>query len=451
MQDFVAAPDVRLLHVRIDHDLRLASMEVVGSGEQLAENTSSFFFFESPVEREGDDWQSRIDELGEEWETLRELVTRDGGTMDAWSPPRTDGSSRVRFAAHIAHASERLRAVADGIVIVLAPVTIEDPTRWREDVAALLKDPALAKHRFVVVEPNDAPTLSFVDALGALALSVNATVSADDSARDLDAMVKNAAAAPPGASPHQLVGGAGPRVAPPPRPGPPPLSADALKLIAEEIGVPPGFFDGAAMQSLRVAVLGAALAMKQGDSAKAIAEQDRAAKIAEGAELGEAALVLALIAGSFVLQAGDTRAALERFVDVRNRATRANASRVAAQAELARGSALVLLKQPKLAAEAYESAGKLAETDMPSLAIEAWRTAGQIRVGAGELEVGATDFRHAIRLGTRQPSDEQSTTSASHAARELADICERHGQRAQAASLREQASSLEAGTATEMA
>lgn len=154
---------------------------------------------------------------------------------------------------------------------------------------------------------------------------------------------------------------------------------------------------------------------------------------------------MALVLGGYGLQAGHAAAAAEIFRDARDRATAQSLPELAAQAELARASALLVGKQTDAAAVVYADAGALAESaGVALLAIEAYRMAGQLLLSHGREPQAVATWRRALAVADAAPPEQQEGSSASDVARALAVVCRRHGLQEQARALDEQAASYEA-------
>jgi len=448
VQWFAVAREVRLLHVVTSPALRLAALEQVAAGEHHGDNRAPFFVLETPTEEDDDGWEGRAEELRADYEALREALAGGGEGIalpEGWTPP-TGPRPLVSFALEIAEALRRLLAPFDGLVLVLAPVWVRRPSRFARGVRALLSAAALERARFIVVEVDGACCAHVARALGKRAERVDARIderaARDDMAERLAAM----SAAPPGASSAQLTGAAGPAVAPPPRPrAPPPLSPAEREEQARALGVPAALLDPGFQQTLRHKVLAAAQALREGNSLLAVREQREARDLCLGAGLAREAAAMELVLGGFVLQAGHPARALVIFRAARLRAEAAGLPELAAQALIATGSLLLVLKRRDDAALAYAEAGQAAsKLASPVLAIEAYRLCGQLRAEAGDHRQAALAFRRALDVVGETSPQEQRSSSARDAARQLAALCRKYGLDAQALALEAQAESLEA-------
>jgi hypothetical protein len=451
VQWFAVAREIRLLHVTTTPALRLAVLEHVAAGEHHPDNRSPFFVLESPTDRSDDGWADRAEELRADYAELRATLAQAGEAIQLPEPwaPHPGSSPLVAFGAELGEALRRLPAPLDGLMLVLAPVWVHDPPRFADGVRALLSVAGLERVRLVVVEGDGATCARLADSLGPQAERVDARIDEQTARADMAELLAAMAAAPAGASGAQLTGAAGPAVAPPPRPrAPPPLSPAEREQHAVELGVPPALLDPAVPQAIRVKVLTAAQALREGDAPRAVATQREARDLCLGAGLVREATVMELVLGGFVLQAGQPAQALEVFQEARRRAEAAGLPALAAQAQLSTGSVLLALKREDEAALAYARAGRMGtKLDSPALAVEAFRLCGQLRAAAGWPRQAALAWNRALEVAGEGSPEEQRASSAPEVARQLAALCREYDLDPQADGLEAQADALEAAEA----
>jgi hypothetical protein len=82
---------------------------------------------------------------------------------------------------------------------------------------------------------------------------------------------------------------------------------------------------------------------------------------------------------------------------------------------------------------------------VPVLAIEAWRMAGQVSLQAPNREKAYRSFREAIRVAEVSEVEAVKDSTASEAARKLADICDHLDMPEQGNSLRAEAEAMDNG------
>jgi tetratricopeptide (TPR) repeat protein len=447
MQWFVIARELRLLHVTTSPSLRLAALEHIAAAEHHGDNHAPFFVLETPTSRRDDGWEGRAEELHADYAELHTLLAEanEGISLPrVWAPPRAR-SPRVRFGLEVGEALRRLTSPFDGLVLVLAPLEVQQPKRWVADLQVLLTLPELKKARFIVVETDGAHCAQLAKALGKQAERVDASVEEKAAREDMARMLASMASAPPGATGAWLTGAAGPRVAPPPRPGEArPLSTPQREELARQMNVAPALLDPEFQRTLRHKVFSAAHALREGKPVQAVQEQREARDLCLAAGLDREAVSLELVLGGYVLQAGQHAQALEIFRDARLRAEAHQLRVMAVQAQLAQASTLLVLQRTEDATLAYAEAGRLGmETPFPVLGIEGYRMCGQLLASAGKLSEAATAWRLALEAANKAPPDERRATSAPEAARQLAALCREQGLKTQAESLEAQAAWLE--------
>lgn len=447
VQQFVITPEVRLLHVMTEPSLRLAVLEHVAAGEHHGDNHSPFFVLETPTWDGEGEWEGRAEELRADYEELRILLDKAGEGVSLppiWPPPKGQREF-ARFAGELAEALRRFTSPFHGMVLVLAPVEVRDPKRWASELKTLLTRPELKKARLIVVEADGAHSEPLAVALAQEAMRVDARPDEKKAREDMAQMLAAMASAPAGATGAQVLGAAGPRVAPPPRKGAPqPMPAAQREEMARELKVAPALLDPSFQQTLRLKVLTAAHALREGRAAQAVQEQREARDLCLKAGLNREAVTMELVLGGYVLQAKQSAQALEVFRDARMRAETHQLPELAVQAQLSVASTLLILQRIEEAARAYAEAGKLGvAASSAMLAIEGYRMCGQLLAGAGKTAEATTAWKQALEAAGKAPPHERSASSAPEAARQLAALCRKHGLKTQADSLEAQAAALE--------
>lgn len=443
---FLAAGDLRLFYAQTSEALRLPMLSKLASVEGNQRCPRPVVILEAGVEEGDDGWDTRTEELAVEMESARERAGKADPALviRPFPSPVPSRPPIAGFARALRTAIDCVQLPLEGLLVVLAPIVVEDASVWRETVGALVARPELAKARFVVIDPEDGPALTVAQSLGRLAEIADGRIDRNAAAAGLAAMVASMASASPGSEAARAAGLAGPREPPPRRiRQPAPLSAEAQVAAMAAVGLPPAYADGALMQRIRLLVLEAAKAMGEGRASDAIRSQREARDLAERAGLSRESVLFEIMMGSYALQAGAPDAALRAFEAAAGRAIAARFPELAAQAFLAKGGALLVGRKTDQAAVAYAEAGKLAADKLPALAIEGYRLAGSLLASLRQEQQAIAVWNRALEIaGALQPNI-RGATSASEVARAVAAVCRKHGLRAQAAALEAQAVELE--------
>jgi tetratricopeptide (TPR) repeat protein len=448
-QWFVATPSLRVLHVTTTQLLRLPVLQHLVASELLDGNDAPFLVLEAPTEPDDDGWALRCEELRADWEALVASAPAGVSVAPLW-PECAAATALARFAQELSEAQRALRPPMGHLVVVLAPVWVRDAARWCADLGALLAEQTLRAVRFAVVESEEASARPALATLGAQVEWVDARIDDAGLRTEMNARLEAMRRAPAGATGAQLVGAAGPAVAPPARiRHARPLPPAEREARAREIGVPTMLLDPASMHELRVLVMSATLAMRDGRVAEGTAAQREARDFCARNGLTKEAVVNELVLAGYVMQGGAHERALEVFREAQERAERGGLGDLAVQARLAIGSCLLVLRRVDEAAVAYAEAGRRGvAVGATVLAIEAFRMCGQLRASQGHLEQAATAFREALAVADVAGDAVRSASSAPLAARALAALCRTHGLMVQADALEAQADAMESPRAT---
>ncbi|AKF86433.1 hypothetical protein MFUL124B02_26805 [Myxococcus fulvus 124B02] len=449
VQQFIIAPEVRLLHVVTEPSLRLAVLEHIAAGEHHGRNHSPFFVLETPTWDGVDEWEGRAEELRSDYEELRAALAKEGQGLslpEIW--PQVNGQrGLVLFCLELSEALRRFSAPPfDGVVLVLAPVEVREAERWVSELKVLLTRKELRKARLIVVEADGPHGGALAMALAKEAFQVDARPDEKHLREDMAQLLSGMAAAPEGASGAQVVGAAGPRVHPPPRANaPPPMSDTRREELARELKMAPALLEPGFQQTLRLKILSAAHCMREGQVVQAIQIQREVRDLCLGAGLNREAVTLELVLGGYVLQSNQASQALGVFRDARKRAEAHQLAELAVQAQLSTASTLLVLQRTEDAALAYAEAGRLGlAASQPILAIEGYRMCGQVLAGGGKVAEATAAWRKALDAADLVPRAEGPVSSAPEVARQLAALCRKHGLKVQAESLEAQAVTLEA-------
>ncbi|XYH96525.1 hypothetical protein ACMHYB_53565 [Sorangium sp. So ce1128] len=424
-----------MLHVVTSEALRLAALDHIAAAEHLGGNRSPFFVLEAPSDAEDDGWAARVDELREDFAELRHAVSEaDGIELPAMPEHAEARTALARFALTVRSALECLRAPLAGLVVVLAPLWARDPARWARDVGALVALRELARVRWVVVDLDEPVCAAVIQAFGHRVEEVDARVNDAAVRAGMDQMLSAMTSAPSGATGAPLSGAAGPRAPAPPRKNAPSFEAHA---------------DAATSHQLRMLVLGAAKAMRDGNAAEAVRQQREALRLCVDEGFVRESIVMELVLGGYALQGGARECALGVFEQARQRAQSAGLAELVVQAHLAVAAALLAQHRTLDAALAYARAGETAAAAGASvLAIEAYRMTGQTLAAAGKTELAAKAWLRALLVAGGATAIEKHASTAPRAARALAEHCRQHRLIQQAEALEAQAAEIEAAAPT---
>jgi hypothetical protein len=437
---------MRLLQITTTEPQRIGLLEHVAAAEHIGENACPFLFIEAPMTKEDDGWFIRRCEVRAQMEMLRarELAHPEGAPV-AEMPEDDDADTDLgRFCLTLAQAVKCCGAPIGGLVVVLTPMAMEDPLRWREEVAALVARPELSRVRWVIVDLQEPTCMDIARGLEKKARIVYARLDMKAVEADVDALLAGTETAPPGAGGLRLSGAAGPDEAPPKRYNAQTTTPEQIEKLAAEAGVPPAVLQVEPMQKLRGMITGAARAMRKGDVFEAISKQREARAFCRTIGWRKGAVMMALLLGGYALQADAPKTASAIFMEARAEATDEGMAEQAAQAQMALAAGLLLERKEDEAARAFAEAGRLAESLGSSvMAIEGYRMCGQLCMARGDDKHAAQAFVRALECAGEAKPEEKALSSAPEAARALATICRSHELVPQADALEAQALAME--------
>ncbi|MCU0672734.1 MAG: hypothetical protein MUE69_08060, partial [Myxococcota bacterium] len=214
---FGTATELRALHVHTTPTQRLSVLEHVAAEEHVPGNCSPFLVLEAPLTRPEGGFRERAEELVIEQASVREAAAKAPAPLALAELVLDERDTPfLTFVATLAALVDGLREPLEGVVLVLAPTAVE-ATEASVALRDLIGRPALARVRWIFVDTTpDASLRAITEPFGEHALAVDARVDPDEARAEMAARIAQMKAAPAGASTAQLVGGAGPRVAPPP-------------------------------------------------------------------------------------------------------------------------------------------------------------------------------------------------------------------------------------------
>lgn len=433
---FARDREVELLVVRAGAELRKTALQILAGLEFHHDNRSAWVVLEDSHSRAGAGWPVRANRLLANWEARREAFKKNEGIE---MPPAglSPEQAAVSFRDAGAAVLRALQPPLEGYVFVLAPAVVEDVDALGAEVEQLLRDPALRRSRWVWVLDEAAPWPRLLEQLGKRAMRCDCVPDPAKHAGDLAALVSSS---------PQSFGRAGPRGVTPPKrvDDPPPLDPTQRDALLRKAGIEPEYLEKT--PELRQLVLGAALAMKEGDGAQAIRLQRAACELTASLKLPEVTVICQVALASYLSGLGQREAALIELNAAVGLARSRDMGLQEAQARLAKALLLALDRRYNEAAREYvECATRAEKAKVPLLAIEAWRLVGQMAVQIKVGEQAITCFREAIRVAGGASPEAVQLSSASEAARKLAAIYRDRGMLAQAQSLFAQADAMERG------
>lgn len=429
---FVRDDALEVLRVRCPARSRRDVLRTIATYEHHGDNRAPFVVLEDAHSPDDPGWTTRA---------LRLLEI-------AGAEPSAIGSLRgaVAFVAAARHVDTSWEPPRRGTVIILAPAILQAVETYVEALHRLLEAVSGSGIRFVLVDDT-----AEVDALAQARghAWVGSVVRIDDAAlhRQLADSLARSRAAPQGAPAPMATGAAWPRgVIPPRRIDEPTTDAAAVRAVTREdpdLAPPMTVAQGLA---LRNAVLGAALASRNGDPKAAVEQQRTAEAVCADAGLDAARIMMKMVQAAYLLQAEQPSLARRTYRDASQLAERAELWSLASRAQLALGMLDAVDEDRVQAIVAYRQAARFADLGYDSLlAIEAWRMLGVHAMELGRPEEATTAWLRATTLG--ENPELGASGSAAEAARALADLCRSRGLRDQADDLQQRALVLE-GSAT---
>lgn len=443
LRAFVGPARGQLFCVTADASLWDAAVEVAMSFEHHADNTSPFFRLDAPYAADGSCWDARARAVRELHEARREAMAKHGYALGALGPPPRAATPLARFGATLSQVLGAACAPLTGAVMVAAPGQVADAAAFERDLGELAR--AMPQVRWILVERD--PACSVGPALAAATRAGHARVVVDETeaCRELEQKLDAASLASADAPAFAQRGGAWPKGAlPPGSAGRAERRSAAAAAVAASLGLPAALF-GHALRDLRNQILRGGLALRRGDPLAAVRYQSQAAKAAIAAGLGRESVLMEMLVATYLVAAEQRPLARERYQACAERASQKGWHDLAAQSLMAMGSLHLLDRDRAAASVAYGWAGRAArDGHHDSLAIEGFRMAGQCALEDGNADMAARLFTEALAIASPLGDAVAGRTSAPVAARQLADHFDRLGARPQAASLREQASRMDA-------
>jgi tetratricopeptide (TPR) repeat protein len=454
---FARAHELRVLAIQVSADLRKPALQQLLALEFHADNFSPWVGLEDAHTVADDGWQARANRLAEDWQRRREAFAKEGVELPALAPapapaPGNAVGDKHRpskqdsvaglapFSLTLAEELGALRAPLQGLVVVLAPAVVEDPGAFEQDLTALLRSPALARCRLVLLLADDLPLpRELLEELGEAALLSDCRVDPAAFEADVEALL---ASGEGGA----LAGTARPRGVVPPRrvDDPPELPKEQRDAALRQAGIDPQYMEAA--PKLGGLVIGAALAMKQGKGPEAVRLQREARDLSGQLGMPQVKVICQIALASYLSGLGHPQEAVRELEEAAQTARTHGLGVQESQAWLSLGLVHALGKRLPQAAQAYVQSARVSEkSGSPLIAIESWRLAGQLAAQQNLFSQASSAFQEAIRIASGADAQVAKLSSAPEAARTLAVLCRKRGLTAQADALEEQARVMEQG------
>ena len=410
VRTFVRDRRLRLLHVVASTELRKGAVATVMAAEHAPENPSSFVAFDAPHGEDSPGWAARLQAARAQHEARAEGADP---PIRPLPPPPPGDDLRVAFAQQLWQLLECRPPGSEGLVVVLAPRSVEAPKRWAEAVGLLVGGHRLRDVRWIVIDVEGSTVSPVVAGLGARAVQHDARLPEGAASAGLaDLIAGDLGARPKG-------------VTPPPRPDvvDGPLDADGQRRVA-----------------IGRKVLSAALAMGEGKPTEAVREQRDARDLCAAAGWETDALSMDLVLGGQLMAAGQGKVAEETFGRVIETARKGGHFGTVATAWFGLGAARAARGERHTALVAWAEAGLAAEkSDNPMLAIEGTRLAGEAAAQLKMEPQAITFYSRAVKIAETAPPEQVAQSTAADAARGLAKICRKRRLRDRAIELEAQA------------
>ncbi|MEM6994500.1 MAG: hypothetical protein AAF721_28550, partial [Myxococcota bacterium] len=331
---FARAHEVKLLIVRTSGDTHGPALKLVPMLEFHHDNRSGWLLFEDAHTKADDGWYVRANRLAEHWGQRCKAFEKEGVVMapvEAPLPPSRLGASGLRiFRDTSTRVLKELKDPLEGMVYVLAPAIIEDAGAFETDLTEVVGAPELARVRvIVIVDGATALPSKLLGALGKHAIVCDCTVDDAKKSADMRALLATGStptfgmAAPAGVTPPKRVD------------DPPPLPPEERDAAMKEAGIDPRMMTEA--PKLRNCVLGASLAMEEGNGAEAVRQQRQARDIAAELDLKDVKVISQITLASYLSGLDQRPLAIKELQDASKFAEENELHEQQAEAELALG------------------------------------------------------------------------------------------------------------------
>lgn len=419
---FVASDEARVLYLAVDEELAEAARELVVALEWHPENRGPLFTLTVPFIGKNPGWPERQEALRLAYQAQaiaydhRAIGLPPLQAVDPQAPPQ------LAFAASLAAVAKAFtgkEVEARGILVVLAPGHTPEAPRLAQAVAELAAIPALAKVRWIWLDPlapAEVVNPEIATRLGGEAWLASCRIDRAAQKQETDGLVAGLLAAAGGAS---LPGAARPRMAPPPHPSDVPAPQQPLAPPAAAGFVAPLLL---AVQALRAG---------KPDAAFDSLQQARDTCLAAGstAEAVDMELLLGTVGAEVAARRGASREpVLTMLENATRRAEQAGLHAQAAKAGLVLGCFARLSREAEQAGRAFvRGAGFAAKAGLPLLQFHALRLAGEVALEAGLRPRTQALWKEALDLARSVPSIEAAATGLTASVDELTAAWRQHG------------------------
>jgi len=421
---FVSDQETRVLYVSVDQDLAEAAVEIVVGQEWHPENPRPIFLLAAPYSRKSPGWLERAGALREEYERRQDAFDREAITLPELPPLDESAEPLVTFAF-------QLKSVADafsdeelgtkGVIVVLAPESIEGAVHFARELRGLAEAPSLSAVRWIWIQAlSDAAEreASTPEALGEAVWRCACHVDAGEAQKEASDLLGGMTTAV--ASGAGFPAGARPKVAPPPHPDDPPA-------------VPPPADGRPSAHAFLVPFLKAIQCQRDGGPLEAIRLLGEARDLCVASQRPLEAAQMELLAALAIAQAGLQEGAgiapsVPVFQSAVERAEKAELPGIAATAAMVLGTFANLAKDPELAATSFMRSAALArKAAVPMLEFQALRMAGELGVKGGARERGGERLKDAIGVAAALPPADAQAAGLTDATLDLLAFCKEHG------------------------
>jgi len=424
---FIRAKEHTFFHVTTAPEMRPAVLHILKRLECHVDNRSPFVIVDASCTPVNAGWDERSRMFRAIHGLRREALAKEHLSLPELPAPPLASDPLRAFALQVQQLLHARCAPLKGLMVILAPLEVTAPARWRDEVTRLMAMPELALVRWMAVEVD--PVLApLAETLGHRALKVDCPYDAGGVQQEMAAMLERSAQAQAGAPSSAIVGAAWPRgITPPPRRGQPGCTLAEVGAQLRAQGVAPGLA-GAEGLELRQQVLRAAAAMQAGRGEEALRHQSAAVRQAEALDLLREAHLLTLVKGAYQLQIGHSDDAMHTFEQVARSAPIHGHLEVAAQAWLSLGAIHLAGQRLESAAAAYLEGAQSARRGGASiLAIECLRMAGQAYQDARQERRAIAAWQSALEVAEALPPGELEATSIPTLVQALVLLLRTHG------------------------
>lgn len=417
--EFLVDGEAKVLYVPVDDELADGAKALVTALEWHPENRRFVIVLEAGHAPKAEGWSERTHALRAAYERIVDAHQAEAIGLPDLPAAEPSQDPRLAFAKTLVCVATPLgpdgNTEAEGLLVVLAPNSVEDARAfarsWREMIAA----PTLASVKWLWLhrlEADETPFAQVSEALGSAAVTRPCRIDRELQRREVDEMLARMRAALSSAA--SLAGGATgarPRVPPPAHPGDPPSADVALAATSA-----PAFVD---------AVLGTAQALRRGDTEAAlpVLRSARDACLSDGraSEAVELELLLATLAATVLPGKGQVHEQVKGlFANAARRAEAAGLHAQAANVWLMFGCAAMAQQDLEAAVGAFLQSAEGAEhARVPLVCFHALRFAGEMADSARLSTKARELWEAALQTVAVLPEAEVEALGLTGAAAEL--------------------------------